>query len=125
MPKIIPYQHKLVALAKALRSKMTYGEIALWREIKGKKLGYKFSKQIPIDSYIVDFYCKELKLAIEVDGGIHFTEEQEKYDHQRQKKLESLGVKLIRFSDDDIKNNLDTVLDELKNKIEILNNDDN
>ena len=53
---------------------MTLGEIALWREIKGKKLGYKFSRQIPIDQYIVDFYCKDLQLAIEVDGSIHFKE---------------------------------------------------
>lgn len=121
MPKIIPYQHRLVALAKALRSKMTYGEIALWREIRGKKLGYKFSRQIPIDSYIVDFYCKELKLAIEVDGGIHFTEEQEKYDFHRQKKeLESLGISVMHFNDEDVKNNLDVVLDELKEKIKAI-----
>lgn len=71
MRKIIPYKQRLVALAKALRSNMTLGEIAMWREIKGRQLGYKFSRQIPIDQYIVDFYCKDLQLAIEIDGGIH------------------------------------------------------
>ncbi len=67
MRKIIPYNPKLVAYAKELRKNMTLGEIALWREIKGKKLGVRFSRQIPIDQYIVDFYCKDLQLAIEVD----------------------------------------------------------
>ena len=57
MRKIIPYNLNLVELARTLRNNMTLGEIALWREIKGKKLGQKFSRQIPIDQYIVDFYC--------------------------------------------------------------------
>ncbi len=53
---------------------MTLGEIAHWREVSGKRLGFRFSRQIPIGNYIVDFYCKELQLAIEVDGSIHFEE---------------------------------------------------
>ena len=56
---------------------MTMGEIALWRELKNKKLGVRFSRQIPIDNYIVDFYCKELQLAIEVDGSFHYIEGQQ------------------------------------------------
>lgn len=54
--KIIPYHPDLVILAKQLRNNMTLSEAALWREIKGKTLGFKFSRQIPIDQYIVDFY---------------------------------------------------------------------
>ncbi len=96
---------------------MTYGEIALWRELKGKKLGVQFSRQIPIDTYIVDFYCKDLKLVIEVDGSIHFVEDQEEKDKQRQARLESLGITLIRFSDSDVKNNLGQVLDKLREYI--------
>ena len=99
MRKIIPYNPKLVALAKKLRNNMTLGEIALWREIKGKKLGVRFSRQIPIDQYIVDFYCKDLQLAIEVDGSIHFEEKHQEKDMIRQQKLETLGVTVIRFSD--------------------------
>jgi len=72
MRKIIKYNPKLRAFANKLRNNMTFGEIALWREIKNKKLGVRFSRQIPIDQYIVDFYCKDLQLAIEVDGSIHF-----------------------------------------------------
>lgn len=117
MRKIIPYKQRLVALAKALRSNMTLGEIAMWREIKGRQLGYKFSRQIPIDQYIVDFYCKDLQLAIEIDGGIHSELEQEKRDFRRQQRLEDLDIVFIRFNDHDVKNNLDTVLIELKNKI--------
>ena len=114
MRKIITYNPKLVAYAKELRKNMTLGEIALWREVKSKKLGVRFSRQIPIDEYIVDFYCKDLQLAIEVDGSIHFEEGQQEKDALRQKRLESLGVCVIRFSDLDVKNNLSWVLKEIK-----------
>lgn len=101
---------------------MTLGEITLWREINGKKLGVRFSRQIPIDQYIVDFYCKDLLLAIEVDGSIHFEEGQQEKDAYRQKRLESLGVNFIRFNDLDVKNNLSWVLEEIKETIEKLKN---
>ena len=117
MKKIIPYNPKLVPYAKILRQNMTLREIALWREIKGKKLGVRFSRQIPIDQYIVDFYCKNLQLAIEVDGSIHFKDEQQNKDIFRQNRLKSLGVVLVRFNDLDVKNNLSLVLEELKNTI--------
>jgi very-short-patch-repair endonuclease len=118
MRKIIPYNPALIPFAKKLRNNMTLGEIALWREIKNKKLGVRFSRQIRIDQYIVDFYCKELQLAIEVDGSIHFEEGQQEKDAYRQKRLESLGVKFIRFSDLDVKNNLSWVLGEINEAIE-------
>ena len=117
MRKIIPYNPKLVALAKELRSNMTLGEIALWREIKGKKLGVRFSRQIPIDNYIVDFYCKDLLLAIEVDGSVHFEEHQLKKDKKRDKRLLSLGVKVIRFNELEVKNNLSWVIGEIESEI--------
>ncbi|AZQ57845.1 DUF559 domain-containing protein [Maribacter sp. MJ134] len=120
MRKIIPYNQDLVAYAKELRNNMTLGEIAIWREIKGKKLGVRFSRQIPIDRYIVDFYCKDLYLAIEVDGSIHFKEGHQEKDMKRQNQLKSLGVTVIRFSDLDVKNNLDWVLKEIKIEIEKL-----
>lgn len=100
---------------------MTLGEIALWREIKGKKLGARFSRQIPIGKYIVDFYCKELQLAIEVDGSIHFKEGHQEKDEIRQEHLELLGLTVIRFSDLDVKNNLGRVLKEIKSEIEAQN----
>jgi very-short-patch-repair endonuclease len=117
MKKIIPYNPDLVPFAKKLRNNMTMGEIALWRELKNKKLGVRFSRQIPIDNYIVDFYCKELQLAIEVDGSVHFLEGQHEKDTIRQNRLEYLGVCFIRFSDLDVKNNLNWVLEEIKKMI--------
>lgn len=96
---------------------MTFGEISLWREIKGKKLGFRFNRQIPIDQYIVDFYCKDLQFAIEVDGSIHFENGQQEEDIVRQKRLESLGVTIIRFNDFDVKNNLGWVLSNINNEI--------
>jgi very-short-patch-repair endonuclease len=118
MRKIIPYKKELVAYAEELRRNMTLGEIALWREIKGKKLGARFSRQIPIDHYIVDFYCKDLQLAIEVDGSVHFEEGKEEKDLIRQKRLESFAITVIRFNDSDVKNNLGWVLSEIKKTIE-------
>lgn len=117
MRKIIPYHPDLVAFAKKLRNNMTLGEIALWREIKGKKLGARFSRQIPIDKYIVDFYSKDFRLAIEVDGSIHYEEGHQEKDELRQERLESLGITVIRFSDLDVKNNLNWVLDEIRIEI--------
>ena len=117
MKKIIPYNPDLVPFAKKLRNNMTMGEIALWRELKNKKLGVRFSRQIPIDNYIVDFYCKELQLAIEVDGSVHFLEGQQEKDTVRQNRLEYLGINFIRFSDLDTKNNLNWVLEEIKKMI--------
>jgi len=117
MRKIIPYNPDLIPFAKKLRNNMTFGEIALWREIKGKKLEVRFSRQIPIDQYIVDFYCKELQLAIEVDGGVHFEEAHKKKDIKR---LESFGITVIRYTDLDVKNNLGWVLNEIIRKIDKL-----
>jgi len=111
--KIITYNPNLKSFANKLRKNMTFGEIALWREIKNKKLGVRFSRQIPIDQYIVDFYCKDLQLVLEVDGSIHFKEGHQEKDAIRQNRLESLGVIVIRFSDLDVKNNLSWVLEEI------------
>jgi very-short-patch-repair endonuclease len=70
--KIIPYNSNLKELASELRKKMTLSEVLLWNELKQKKiLGYDFDRQRPIKDYIVDFYCKELQLAIEIDGDTH------------------------------------------------------
>ena len=121
MRKIIPYHPHLIAMAKKLRNNMTLGEVVLWREIKGKKLGIRFSRQIPIDKYIVDFHSKDLRLAIEVDGSIHYEEDHQEKDELRQKRLESFGITVIRFSDLDVKNNLDWVLGEIQKEIDTLN----
>ncbi len=107
--KIIPYNSQLKEIARKLRNNSTLSEILLWRALKGKQMrGFDFHRQKPIDRFIVDFYCPDLFLAIEVDGISH--EGKEEYDENRQKKLESLGVHFLRFLDSDVKTNLDGVV---------------
>ncbi len=77
---------------------------------------YEFHRQVPIDEFIVDFYCHELMLAIEIDGNSH--NDKYDYDMNRQTKLQDLGVKFIRFFDVYVKKNMDGVLSALENKIE-------
>ena len=106
---IIPYNPKLKEIARRLRKGSTLSEILLWRYLKGKKmLGYDFDRQKPIDKYIVDFFCNELMLAIEIDGCSHNEKSEE--DRIRQAKLESLGIRFLRFYDSDIKKNIQGVL---------------
>ncbi len=112
--KIIPYNPKLKELAKKLRQNMTLSEVLLWQELKGKQmLGYDFDRQRPIDEYIVDFYCKDLFLAIEIDGITHTYEGAFEKDQIRQLRLESLGVHFLRFDDLDVKRNMNWVLNTI------------
>ena len=109
--KIIPYNPKLKELARELRKNSTLSEVLLWLKIKGKTMGVEFHRQVPIDNFIVDFYCHELMLAIEIDGSSH--DEKQDYDQNRQLILENLGVRFIRFSDIDVKQKMGWVLEEL------------
>jgi very-short-patch-repair endonuclease len=107
--KIIPYNPELKFLAKQLRSRMTLSEVLLWNELKNKgMLGFDFDRQRPIGNYIVDFYCKELCLAIEVDGDTHIFRYEE--DEKRQRELEKLGVRFLRFEDIEVKKGMNNVL---------------
>jgi very-short-patch-repair endonuclease len=109
--KIIPNNPKLKELARELRKNSTLSEVLLWLKIKGKTMGVEFHRQVPIDNFIVDFYCHELMLAIEIDGSSH--NEKQDYDQNRQMILENLGVRFIRFSDIDVKQKMGWVLEEL------------
>lgn len=92
--KLIYYNPELKEKARHLRNESTFSEILLWLKIKGKTFGYEFHRQVPLDEYIVDFYCHELSLAIEIDGSSH--DNKYDYDLKRQRRLESLGVRFIR-----------------------------
>ena len=80
-------------------------------------LGYKFRRQYSVDQYIIDFYCPELKLAIEVDGESHFTRAAREYDRQRQDHIEAFGIRFLRITNIDILENIGGVLDEIANNI--------
>ena len=106
----IHYNPKLKPLATKLRNNSTLSEVLLWEEIKNRKiLGYKFLRQKPIGNYIVDFFCNELKLVIEIDGDSH-DEENFEYDMKRQNRLESIGLTVLRFDDLEVKKEMDNVL---------------
>ncbi|SFG64124.1 Very-short-patch-repair endonuclease [Algoriphagus hitonicola] len=90
---------------------MTMSEKILWEKLKGKSLnGSKFRGQHPIDKYIVDFYCHSAKLVIELDGSIHELEEQKEYDLGRTSELQELGLKILRFKNEEVLDTLNLVL---------------
>ena len=109
--KIIPYNPALKELARKLRKNSTLSEVLLWQQIKNKSLGVEFHRQVPIDNYIIDFYCHELMLCIEIDGNSHEIDTVFENDIKRQEKLESLGVRFLRFNDKEVKTDIkNTVL---------------
>lgn len=73
-------------------------------------MGYDFDRQRPIDQFIVDFYCKQLMLAIEIDGSSHDSEQSQAKDRDRQARLEALGVKFLRFREADVHRDIDGVV---------------
>ena len=97
---------------------MTLSEVLLWQELSGKQLlGYDFDRQRPIDNYILDYYCKDLQLAIEIDGHSHTTEEVAEKYKTRQRRLEELGVHILRFDDLEVKLEMKYVLNQIHNWI--------
>jgi len=107
----------LTEKAKANRKNPTPAEKKLWFEMLQNKRfdGLKFTRQKPLDAYIVDFYCSELMLAVEIDGDTHA--EQEKYDQTRTQRLSLLGVEVIRYTNREVLNNLEGVYTDLKNRV--------
>jgi very-short-patch-repair endonuclease len=102
---------------------MTKAETILWGEIKNRKiLGFKFRRQFGIGAYVVDFYCAELKFAIEVDGATHQTDEELEYDRMREEEIRQLDIQFIRFSNTEIYEALNFVIDSIKTKIQELIN---
>jgi len=105
--------------AKALRRNMTPAELKLWQYIKDNKLlGLRFRRQHPIDIFIADFYCHKLKLVIELDGEIHNKTENKEYDENRTVELERLGITVIRFENNEIMTDIDTVMNKIKKTCE-------
>jgi very-short-patch-repair endonuclease len=121
MPRnpIILYNPKLKVIARELRKNPTFSEKILWNAIRRKQLGCEFHRQVPIDEFIVDFYCHELKLAIEIDGISHESEKAKINDADRQQKIENYGVSFLRFDDEFVKENSDKVISEIENWIRL------
>ncbi|MFH0763349.1 MAG: endonuclease domain-containing protein [Candidatus Omnitrophota bacterium] len=107
------------AKCRKLRKSQTDAERNLWQILRNRQIsGIKFRRQFPISSYILDFYCPEYKLGIEADGGQHYEDKGKKDDEQRTKELSKYGVKIVRFSDLDILNNIHGVYEIIQRVIE-------
>jgi len=105
----IHYDKKLKQLSRNLRNKSTLSEVLLWKQLKGKQIrNYQFMRQKPIANFIVDFYCSSLKLIIEIDGESHNLKGSE--DVERQRKLELLGITIMRFTDIQVKQDMRSIL---------------
>lgn len=112
------YQNKVFKdRRKELRNNQTEAEKKLWDFLKQSKLGYKFTRQYSAGPYILDFFCPKLRFGIELDGAHHKKEESVIYDRDREKYLESIDIKTIRFWNDIIIKNPNTVIDLIKEQI--------
>lgn len=114
----VHYNPKLKEYARQLRNNSTPAEIKLWKCLKGKRMfGYDFHRQKPIDEYITDFYCYKLRLVIEIDGYSHTFDDVKKKDKIKERKIKELGFEILRFTENDVRANIDNVLSEIEKYI--------
>ena len=113
------YNPKLKTIARKLRKGGTKAEALLWLQLKGRKIrGYQFTRQKPIGNFIVDFYCPRLALAIEIDGISHDSKLEQ--DKKREQRIKEQGISVLRFLDEDVKNNMSGVISVIEKWIEKL-----
>jgi very-short-patch-repair endonuclease len=104
-----------------LRNNMIEAEELLWEELRNRNLfKERFKKQHPVDIFILDFYCHKYKLAIEIDGDIHLEKDIQEYDDGRTHDLEKLGIKVLRFTNKEVKEQRDKVIFKILEEIRIL-----
>lgn len=113
--RIIPYNPELKLLARQLRKNSTLPEVLLWQNLKQRAFDVQFHRQVPMLNYIADFYCHEIGLAIEIDGASH--DHSFLYDAKRQTELEAYGVTFLRFSNDEVKKNMFSVLSVIEEMV--------
>lgn len=116
MPKVHNI-HKLVSRRKKLRKNQTPEEEKLWWCLRNERLGIKFRRQHSVGGYIIDFYCPSKRLIIEIDGGVHLQKENREYDSIRNKFFKELDYLVLRFSNTQIEQNINEVLEIIKNNI--------
>ena len=103
----------ITQFAQEMRQPQTPAEATLWRHLRNRNLEYKFRRHHAIEFFIIDFYCAEVKLCIEIDGESHLSKEQQEYDTARTEYLESLGRKVIRFTNNDVRYNIHAVVQSI------------
>jgi very-short-patch-repair endonuclease len=108
-------------VASILRKNMTLAELVLWKKLKDRNLfKAKFRRQHPINIFIVDFYCHECKLAIEIDGEIHKNIDIKNYDTRRVSELEKYGIRILRFTNNQVLFNIEAVITNILNELNVL-----
>ena len=108
------YPHYLIDLARQFRKRATPAEAALWEQLRSKKLeGFKFVRQFHVERYVVDFCCREQRLVVELEGGIHEMESQMEYDRLRFEELELRGMSILRFKNEEVFENMNGVLGKI------------
>lgn len=108
------YPHYIIEIARELRKKPTRAEKVLWQKLRNRKLGgLKFVRQHPIGRYVTDFYCHELGLVVELEGSIHENLDQRSYDADRFEEFENRGLKILRFKNEMIRENIEAVLERI------------
>ena len=113
-----PLEPGQLEFARQLRREATDAEALLWHHLRARQLaGRKFRRQHPVSPYVLDFYCEELHLGIELDGGQHYAEEGAKHDHWRSERLLGSGIRLLRFSNRDVLLDLPAVLERIYQEV--------
>ena len=112
MSEIFNRQHQK-EIRQKLRKQPIIAENRLWNKLRHKQLGYKFRRQHGIGKYVVDFYCSQLNLVIEVDGATHSTSKEKQYDLKRQDYLERLGITVKRYCNSEIKESISWVIGDI------------
>ena len=114
----LKYPKSNIRVARMLRKQMTDPERLLWSRIRQNQLGVHFRRQAPIDAYIVDFLCVSAQLAIELDGGQHYTQEGKTKDRIRDDKLRKMGLTVLRFDNIEVLKSVDTVVSQISDTLE-------
>jgi very-short-patch-repair endonuclease len=114
MPLRINNKKSLKQIRKQLRNNPTETEDLLWEYLKNKKLGEKFRRQHSFGNFILDFYCPNKNLCIELDGAPHFTEEGKNMDINRDAILKDCGIRVLRFANSIVEQDIQSVLDAIK-----------
>lgn len=103
--------------SRYLRKNLTETELLLWSQLKTSRLGVRFRRQYVVGHYIVDFYCPRIKLIIEIDGSVHCSANAQKKDAIRDQYLRSMGCYILRYSTDQVKNQMQMIITDLENYV--------
>ena len=114
------YPKGAIKRAKYLRNNMTKTEIIVWQYIRKEQLVARFRRQVPIGKYIVDFFCLNIGLIVEIDGGQHYEKEISKKDEERSDELQKHGLKVIRFNNHEVFTNIEGVIESIGQKVDAL-----